>query len=755
MAEKSFSFNSNIKDIQNSLLSSNIRDSSNLELLTSEESIRNVIKSYTDKFQSIGGVLIDINKYIVKSKDIIKVKDFNDLFEGIYIDLYALYSDLGLVSKVLDLNLQRNKNYFLVIKKRIKDLWNKLNLTRTYIYDSNPADESYYESFFTDINSSYIRDLIVDKKSGYLYLQPIKTETQNKSYQIKNISSVTYPEPNDNGGVFKTTSILNTFEDNYVGGSRDMLQNGLWKEEYLTNELPSMIINIGSVESPIKRNYKGVVSIIDIEYSNLIEFNRLDFDLFGDKPTLIDAILYKERSDQSWKVLNFLPEDTLLNKEEVDEDIKYSVRGEGFDVISFYNIEKVKTRYLRIVVNQENYSLLDAKSNETISVEDKVNKDLSERRYELVKFDNSIDGFLSNPINSSNKSLYDKIMDIIETTSSIENILKGIEELLLPKVNIVKVNFSDTYKFEIGLWSIEPKLELYSHNRGVFNSNPYSIYDRALISSSIITKQETPSGTSCNWYIDINNKSIPIIENNKIYRKEPIAPINMSSYPNYSGWVSGCFILLDFPLDVFSSEEISIYTNGKFTQSIDTTISFLNSRLLFLHGIYDPYYSNYTIRYPAALYKTVNLYSLSPKTIIDGEFSLLQFGIVSSRKEILESFINNIQYLKKNPSDTDRYIGDDFTGVNALATKEEAQDWFGSSFDKSIFISRSIISLIDQSTLSYSRFLNTISEGESKLASQYSDALDHYINKVDTGLSNLNILSSFSNLAPLSNIREL
>ena len=753
--EKTFNYSSNIKDIQNGLITQNIRDSSNLELLTSEEAIRNVIKSYTDKFQTIGDVLIDVNKYIVQSKDIIKVKDFNDLFEGIYIDLYALYSDLGTVSKVLDLNLQRNKNFFLTIKKRIKDLWNKLNLTRSYIYDANPADESYYEAFFTDINASFIRDLIVDKKSGYLYLQPVKTTVQNKAYQIKNISSVTYPEPSDNGGVFKTTSILNTFEDNYTDGSRDMLENGLWKEEYLTNEVPSILVNIGSATSPINRNYKGVVSLIDIEYSNLIEFNRLDFDLFGDKPTLIDAVLYKERLDQAWKILNFLPEDPLVSENEIDDLTKYAVRGEGFDVISFYNIEKVKSRYIRLVINQENYSLLNSKSNESLSIEDKVNKDLSERRYELVKFDSSIDGFLSSPVNSSNKSLYDKIMDIIETTSSIENILHGIEELLLPEVDVVKVDFSDTYKFEIGLWSIEPKLEIYTHNKGIFNSNSYSIRDRALISTSISTQQETPSGTSCNWYIDIDGKNIPVIENTKIYRKEPIVPISMANYPNYSGWSGGCFILLDFPFEVLNSDQISIYTNGKFTQYVYPFISFLNSRLLFLHGISDPYYANYTIRYPASLYKTVNLYVLAPKTVIEGDYSLLQFGIVSSRKEVLESFIANNIYLKKNPTDTDKYISDDFTVVNALATKEESQDWFSSFFDKSIFVSTTILNLIDQTTPEYARFIPTMIIRDSKLLSQYSDALKHFNNRTDVGLSNLTILSNLVNLAPLSNVREL
>lgn len=750
-----FSYQSNIKDIQNSLISQTIRDNSNLELLNSEEAIRNVIKSYTDKFQAVGGVLIDVSKYIVKSKDVIKVKDFNDLFEGIYIDLYALYSDLGLVAKVLDLNLQRNKNYFLAIKKRIKDLWNKLNLTRTYIYDSNPADESYYESFFTDINSSHIRDAIVDKKSGYLYLQPVKFEVNNRPYQIKNITVATYPEANDNGGVFKTTSVLNTFEDNYLNGPRDMMQNGLWKEEILTNELPSMIVNIGSDQSPIRRNYKGVVSIIDIEYTSLVEFNRLDLDLFGDKPTLIDAVLYKEREDQAWKILNFLPEDPLLSEEDIQDNTKYSVRGEGYDVINFYNIEKAKARFVRIVVNQENYSLLNSKSNTVVSSEERINKDLSERRYELVKFDNDIDGFLSTPINSENKSLYDKVMDIIESTSSIENILTAIEQLLLPETTVVNVDFSDTFKFEIGLWSIEPKLEVYTHNKAAFYSNDYKLNDRALISASLNTKQETPSGTTCNWYIDIDGKSIPVIENNLVYRKEPINPLSMSQYSTYSTWSGGCFILLDFPLEVLSPEEVSMYTNGEFEQRVSTKISFLNSRLLYLHGITDPYYANFVIRYPASLFKSVNLYVLKAKSIINTDFNLIPFGIVSTRREILESFINNVLYHKKNVDETDRYLSDDFTVVNALATIEESKDWFGESYNNSIFISRSIIDNIDTSCLGYQRLTSTIQLGDSKMVATYADALNYYQTGSTDGASNLNILSSFYNIAPLSNIREL
>jgi hypothetical protein len=746
--DKTFAYQSQIKNIQNNLLTQNIKESSNLSALNSEEAIRNVITSYIDKFKELGNSLIDITKFVVESKELIRVKDFNDLFEGIYIDLYALYSDIGEVSKVLDINLQRNKNYFLVVKKRIRDLWNKLNLIRTYIHDENPADESFYESFSTDINSSYISLCEVDKKNGYLFLNPLKSEIQNKSTQIKNVTSIIYPEPNDNGGVFTTTDVLNTYEENYTNGPRDMLQNGLWKEEILTNEVPSMLVNIGTVSGKILRNYRGIVGIIDIEYTSPIEFNRIDFDVYGDRPTLIDAILYKDKYDDDWNVVNFLPEDSLMVSGYTQENKKYSARGEGFDIITFYNTEKIKTRFLRVVVNQENYIILSKSAKTNITVEEKINQDLSERRYEVIKFDSSIDGFLTKPTNSENRSLYDKIMDIIESTSSIEKILKNIQELLLPQVKVVKLNFSDTYKFEMGLWSIEPKLEFYNYTKAKYFSNLTTLNERSLISASISVKQQVPLSTTCNWYYDIDDKSIPVIENASRFRKEPINQYNMVNYSVFSDWTKGCFVKLDFPIDPLLSQNLIIYENGNINNQIDTKIAFLNSSLIFLHDIKNPFYNNYVLRYPAALYDTVNLYALVPKVNITTDNNLLQLGIVSSNREIFNAFISNVKYIN-----TGIYISDDFNIINILATKIEAISWFGENFNNCISISSKIIDRLELDE-EYERFLPVINVVVTKLSSTFQDALNFYIGQIGSGPS-FNLIGTFSNIVSFSNIRSI
>lgn len=750
--QTTFSYNSQIKDLQNSVISQNIRDVSNLELLNSEEAIRNVIKSYTSKFNAVGGMLTDISKFIVQSKEVIKVKDFNDLFESIYIDLYALYNELNNVNKVLDLNLQRNKNYFLIMKKRIRDLWNKLNLTRSYIYDANPADESFYEAFYTDINASIIQEVLVDKKSGYLFIKPVSTEIHNKSFQIKNIGCVTYPEPNDNGGVFTTTNILNTFDDNYINGPRDMLQNGLWKEEIYSSIIPNLIINIGSDEVPIKRNYKGIVSVIDIEYTYNVDFNRIDFDVFGDKPILIDAILYKQDIDDNWRVLNFENEDPLLTSEESYDITKYSVRGTGFDIINFYNIEKVSAKFLRIVVNQENYTHMTFNSIEAISVESKINKDLSERRYELIKFNKNIDSFLSNPKNDENKSLYNKIIDIIDSTSSIEKILHEIEDLLIPKTNIVEMNFSTVLKYEVGLWSIEPKLELYTHNNGIFDSKSYKIQDRSMISVSLNSKQFNPGATTCNWYATINNKNIPIIENSSPYRKEPISIFNANEYSNFSGWVDGSFVLLDFPININTADTISMYTNGVYTDNVYSKIAFLNSRLLFLDKVLDIKRSNLVVRYPVSLYSTVNLYVLTPKPSVNVVNNLISLGIVSTKKEILNAFINDVKYNDLTIENTGRYLKDDFTVTNAIATIEESKYWFGNEFNFCLFVAYPLLFTLDKNSLS--KYNNALKVGDSKISTKYSDVYNYFIGQTQ-GLSDLNILGGINNIAPLPNIKEI
>lgn len=752
MANIDFSFKSSIKDIQNRLITQSIRSTSNLELLRSEEAIQDVIKSYMDRFQAVGGMLFDVSKYLAESKEVIRSEDFNEMFGDIYVDLSALYGDLSLMEQILELNLQRNKNYFAIVKKRIRDLWNKLNLARLYIFDSNPADESYYESFFTGINADRVQNVYVDKKNGYLHLRPRSKEIHNRSHLIKKVTSVTYPVNSDNGGAYHTTNELNTFDDNYKNGPRDMLQNGLWKDEVICSEVPNLIYNIGTDSLPLRRNYRGILSIIDIEYAYPVEINRLDLDVFGDKPLLIDAILYKKTEDSDWQVANFALEDPLIESNPNSITKRHSARGQAFDIIAFYNISKITAKYLRLVINQENYEFIETRDTGESELDLKIQNDLSERRYELVKFGANYEKALTTPVNDENVSLYNKVIDVVESVSNIESILSEIEKILIPAVDIVTYDFTRTIKFETGAWSIEPIHETYERQNGIFDSNPYPLRDRALVSVSLKTKQQVPESTTCNWYINVANQDIPIAENSTVMRKEPVSALSMSQYQNFSNWSPGAFVLLDLPVDPLIMYQMGIYTNGEFSELTEPQIAALNSRLLYIKDLEDPYRSEFVLRYPCAMYSSVNVYVLSIKPTTSAAGEIIPLGLISSRREILKAFIDSVRYKNTADGPTEGLLNEKYSISNAHATFSEAKTWFGAQFNHAIFMAEEITPYLDASDVS--NFSSVLRQGPSKLSSTKADMLT-YFSGAASGPADLNVISSIANVAPFRIVRSL
>lgn len=747
----SFSFKSTINDIQNRIVASSIKQISNLDLLKSEEAIREVIKSYTERFNAAEGMLTDISKYVAKSKNIVQLKDFNDLFESLYIDLSALYNDLEVVEEVLQLNLHRNKNYYLTLKKRLRDLWQRLSLTRLNIYDLSPGDESFYESFYSNVSSRYVANIRVDKKNGYIHIKPRLKKIFNNFNHIKSVASTTYPVDNEDGGVVHTTNLLNDLNKNYSDGTRDLLKNGLWKEEILCSDIPNMLVNIGSSSVPIRRNYRGVVSLVDIEYNYPVEINKLDIDVFGDKILDIDAVLYKISDSDEWRIAKIEQDDTLISANPNSESRMSSVRGRAFDVISFLNIQKIKIKHLRLVFNQQNFVFLNSDKIPERTVDQQINDDLSERRYELVKFGQSTEEELSKPVEDTNRSLYSQIMSIVESTRDLQAMLDKINRVLVPDVNVLNADFGKTSKFELGAWSVEPTYEEYLPVVGKFDSKPYMIRDRHILSVSINSTQETPKSSTCNWYAQTKGKVIPIVENDSIWRKEPINIIDLSTIGDFGKW-PGSFILLDVPLDPNNSDYIGIYENGEFNYQLSTEIAFLNSRLLYLHKLTEPAGARYVVRYPTALYNTITQYILSPKegsqakeiaTIPD-----IPLGVTASRREILQGFINRFKI------NTIGLLSDYYTITIGLSTVEEAKLWYGHSFPTCIFIDESIYNLLITSTIETSPYFDLLTISNSKLTTTLSN-IEAYYTGVGVGPSNFDILATNANIAPLSRQRTL
>lgn len=741
-----FNLKNSIKNIQNRIVASSIKQTSNIELLRSEEAIRDLINSYTERFKSAEGMLTDITKYVVKSKEVIDVKDFNDLFESLYIDLSALYNELDTVENVLNLNLSRNKNYFQFIKKRVRELWQRLRLTRLNVYDLNPADESFFESFYSNINIATSSNIEIDKKLGFAYIQPQYFRTHNQSFEVKKISTYVYPVENEEAGVVIVTSPLNSLSGNYSNsGTRDMLQNGLWKEEVICSEIPDMIFGSGILASGVAAatEYRGVVAVVEIEYAYAVNINRLDLDVYGEKGLDIVGVLYKTADNGSWQYAQKEVDDYQLT--ETDQIQYNTIKGIGFDVISFINIHPITVKVLRLIFNQKNFSFINTVDTVGVSLDEQINKDLSERRYDLLKFNASLEEELTAPVNEENKSIYSKLVSAIESTRNIEDILIKINDILVPELKVSTVDFGKTAKFELGTWSIEPKEEEYVSQNGIFETKPFSILDRHLIGATLTTKQSTPGPCTVNWYLSADSKNIPILESEKTIRKEPFNQLNMSEYTSFKDW-PGVFCLLDFPISPYDTYKLALYQDSSLLENIESRVSFINSRLLYFHDITRIGSSRYVVKYPVAVYDCCNMYVLQPNTNLNNNITL---GIGCTRREILELFINKATYMVGGKAEK---LSKNYTISNALCTIEEAEYWFTAQFSSCLFIESAILSLLDG--YQGSIFDSLISSASTKYATTIDD-VNNYLNGIIYGASDLSIIGSVANMLPLSIQRSI
>jgi len=675
-----------LKQIQNILVKNTISQNTNLALLQSEEAIREVYKQYADKIKNVGNKLFNANNLYVSSRNVITKEYFDELFQDVYNDLHALYLNIKYIDDLLDKNLERNKKVYNTIEKRITSLENKLDLARLNVNSIVAFNKVFFEDFNNQKDNSFYYNTKLDKKTGKLVLRPVETKLYNNSYSIKSVSSTTYPVENEDGGVINTTNYLNTFDSSYNrDGLKDMLKKGLWKEQIFTNEIPelNLTINKNTVDE-INIKTQGIVSYVDIEFNYLIDFNTLMLDLFGEFNIAVLNILVKENKNDTWKPIKHLKKDKLGNVEIFVDDYKYQSE---FNIMQFYNIELCKTKFLRIIFNQKNYTIVQTSATNIDSLSNKINKDLSERRLNVLNIDTSSDAKPAVPTSYTYDSFYSNILNIVDNSSNVNDMLiRLIKEFdMSPKLIDTKLN--KTLKYELGTWSIEPKNIKYT-GKGKYVSNTYEYTEKPIMSISLTTKQVDIKSNTCNWYIsDSNNKNLkPIIPNDEVLRKESINVVNNKYYTNL-GYTDGTIIQLDFPIQMNTMHLVSLYEDGKRIDYNNLDILLLNSTMLYIKNIKNYSAHNYVINYIPSKYNIVNIYTLY-NLHTDG--INLEYNIVAPRKSILKLFLDkedlNENYTIKRTICTDleyhTYFSND---VNNLCISSEHYNNHSNTIDTYLY----------------------------------------------------------------------
>lgn len=644
-----------IASVQRQLISNHVSDISNVQAIKSETVIKDILKSYSDKFANLGEQLTSLTKLSIDERSLISKDQFNNILLNLYIDVKSLYSQLDIIDEQLDLNLTRNKNFFSILKRRTQDLNNQLHQIQVNIDDSSIYDETYFESFSNSIGSHKYIDVDVDKKSGLLKLNPVKTEFQNKSFLIKDIKSTIIPFITDDGGVIDSTSEYNTFEYNYSKKElKDMLVDGLWKHQLFCNDIPIIKYNINpdTDGSPMYIQTTGIVAIVDIVFTRTVDINTLDVDLFGEFKTDLLSVLYlnEYKDHDNISKLRWVPIRSNSRPEYTPEQNAALGVTSNFDYIQINNIKNIQTSSIRLVFNQKNFTTSVGNNSDLENISSKINNDMSQKR--LIPIETKIEFDDGPGVDDSFelKSLKIKVYDIIESTYSIQQTLNEIILLFDPMPQLSLVDVSKLLKYELGAWSILPSFNTYIGS-GTFISSEYTIRDKSLLAVSLITKQTEPVLSTVNWEIlsPDESKSFPLLERDKKYRIEPVKVIN-NAYMTQLGYTTGSIIKLDFPINILSLAGIDMYINGVKKNLNEYLVAgkifFFNSRTFFIDGITDINKYTYLIRYIPSFHDTCYIYTIS--ILSNTGYPNLEKYIAFTTKELAITFLtaldkNNIE----------------------------------------------------------------------------------------------------------------
>lgn len=593
------------ESLQRRLFLSKLENLTNTGLIKSEVEYKRYLTSVLSTLNKHNTQLFDSKDFQIKYSDFIAFKTYKESLELIYYDLFTNYTETDKIKEFLKNNLNKNKQFYKNIRERIRHYWKSLALLRANSYDVTSSTKSFIESFFNRDNNFYMENCEINDKVNTLHLTPMVRKQFNNSIDIDRINVSITPVENDQGGVFYTHTDKNSLEYNYKYGKRDMLQNGLWKIQLLTEGIPECYLDINSK----KKRFYGITATMDIYFTGMKPINRIYIEPYGEFYTKIITIQYLK--DNTWKP---------FRKYDNNTGTYNPISGEKI-IFDFMNIECVSTNAIRIIFSQENYKTLDNYIFNQTDAFSKLIKEIQENRYDFINKIDISDKYLtkpSDPTNLKNTTL-EAINNIIFETDNFTDTENKIRELLFPSLKNIQFN-SNWRVYELGAWEINPQYMQFSDQGGTFCSHiegGYSI-EKLPFEVSLTTKEELPDQTFIEYYItDEKEKTfVPFMPLNQKRRKE----INrMKIYPQMytctSIWPDYWVLQTDFPIQEDMIPYTNIYINGS-KMNLDTNwktkVCFYNSRTIYIMGYkYNPKDTVVIEYYPDKL-NTVEVWCLKP-----------------------------------------------------------------------------------------------------------------------------------------------
>lgn len=671
-------------------------------LIKSESEYKKTIQSLLDSINFDFGRITSATNYHVKADDVVSSASLNGLFSDIEADLRILHTELDNAQKVLDLSLNRNKLFYRRIKTKLAAMSKEISKFRESSYNTESADYVFFESFDAENSTMSLRELSIDKKLGIVHLTPQIIKTHNKSDNIREVGITIYPVENKDGGVYDTTNSSNKLTFNYTTGDRNMLKDGLWKTQLLTAKIPETPLDIFNRGTTVK--YNGIVVYIDIHFTGRKFINELGIDPYGEFPLDVIGVRFKRSEGSSWE--NF---STLL-----DNGLRKNISGSGSDWIYFRNIDPTYCNSIRIMLFQENYNTLSKLLSKVDTMVDKIVRDLVERRYEKTEYSYKFFDEMPRVQNESiaTSTLYDEVMNVIETENDVEVLEDKLGDLLVPEPDNIEQDISNWKLYNVGAWSIEPKMVSYSPNAvGTYISHDlkdrrsgFKLDNGSPTEVKLYTKQTEANSTFIEWSLlnEDGTIEIPIIPNNDRWRSESAAvaeyyPLkNLTHRTNTDLRNLNQVVKLDFPVHHGYISEIEIFENGNsvFSANADTVgqrgnmAELYNSTELYFSDIEFKKNKMYVIKYLPALIDIVQCWVLRPnieqaQNLDDSNaFNLdVASAMVFANENLAKVVAEKISTFDFSTTNSFLTKSNSYTPVLALCTSVEYNQWFKNGED--------------------------------------------------------------------------
>lgn len=249
---------------------------------------------------------------------------YNELMDGVLIDLRALFLQSNITSSALGLHEGTNKAWVKNMNAALDEMYRRVSEYKRLAGEGSGFNAVHYEDF-TEVHGAMLNSLRV--LSSSMILLPTNSISLNGPNDISRVSVVNYPAENHAAGIYMGAPKQNDVERDYNyrrdrrastsarykrdGGTGRMLRSGTTYPGYWL----SVCLTDGDVESYIdETTYYGYTVLLRMFYEGSVNLNEIIIDPVSRYKTYVRRVRYRKggyylSDSDGWTTLTYTNSD--------------------------------------------------------------------------------------------------------------------------------------------------------------------------------------------------------------------------------------------------------------------------------------------------------------------------------------------------------------------------------------------------------------------------------------------------------------